>query len=83
MIFVGQGKTRTEAEKDDSLSKTQRLRGIRENQKEERELKRELNKEKVEVNEKLKESIEKQVEKEDELELFRAIQKLDWDDDID
>lgn len=80
--IVGQGKRNTEAEKDDSLSKTQRLRGIRENQWEERELQRELNIQKVEAGETLMESVGKQGHTEDELDLFRAIQKLDWDDDI-
>lgn len=80
--IVGQGKRNTEAEKDDYLSKTQRLRGIRENQREERELQRELNIQKVEAGETLMESVEKQGHTEDELDLFRAIQELDWDDDI-
>ncbi|CDO04315.1 Transposon Tn7 transposition protein TnsB [Oceanobacillus picturae] len=79
--IVGQGKRNTEAEKDDYLSKTQRLRGIRENQREERELQRELNIQKVEAGETLMESVEKQGHTEDELDLFRVIQELDWDDD--
>lgn len=80
--IVGQGKKKTEAERDETLSKAQRLRGIRENQREERELQRELWKEKEEVIETLKVSTENNVEQDDELDLFRAIQKLDWDDDI-
>ncbi|UOQ84651.1 Mu transposase C-terminal domain-containing protein [Gracilibacillus salinarum] len=80
--IVGQGKKKTAAQKDDSLSRAQRLRGIRENQREKRELKRELNIQKVEAGETLMESVEKQGHTEDELDLFRAIQELDWDDDI-
>ncbi|KGX85876.1 Mu transposase C-terminal domain-containing protein [Pontibacillus litoralis] len=81
-IIVGQGKKKTEATKDSSLSKAKRLRGIRENQREERELQREMIKNKEEEAEILKKSIEKQEQQEDELDLFRAIQKLDWNDDI-
>ncbi len=80
--IVGQGKKKTEAEKDETLSKTQRLRGIRENQREERELQRELKKEKKEVVETLMVPTENNVKQDDELDLFRAIQKLDWDDDV-
>lgn len=80
--IVGQGKKKTEAEKDETLSKTQRLRGIRENQREERELQRELKKEKKEVVETLMVPTENNVKQDDELDLFRAIQKLDWDDDF-
>lgn len=46
--IVTEGRRKTEAEQDDSLSKTQKLKGIKENQRKERELQRELlRKEKV------------------------------------
>ncbi|WP_077318151.1 Mu transposase C-terminal domain-containing protein [Virgibacillus proomii] len=80
--IVGQGKRKTEEERDETLSKTERLRGIRENQREERELQRELKKDKEEVVEAFIVPTENNMKQDGELDLFRAIQKLDWDDDI-
>lgn len=82
--IVSRGKKQTEAEKNESLSKTQRLRGIRENQRVEKEYQRELIKEKEELTtEPIIETMKNYEQNvNDELDLFRAIQKLDWDDDI-
>lgn len=81
--IVEQGEKKTEATKDDSLSKSGRLKGIRENQRAERDLLRELSKEKEEETETLMYSSEKNGQQhDDELDLFRAIQELDWDDDL-
>lgn len=78
--IVERGRKQTEAERNENLSKAERLRGIRDNQREEREYQRELNK-------KRKETIEPPIEtaqnlgndedENDELELFRTIQQLD------
>ncbi|MEC5424275.1 DDE-type integrase/transposase/recombinase [Virgibacillus sp. C22-A2] len=80
--IVGQGKKKTQMEKDDSLSKSQRLRGIRENQRQERELQRELIRKKKEETEiETQHTVESQENNDDELSIFKYIQQLDWDED--
>ncbi|RDW18775.1 Mu transposase C-terminal domain-containing protein [Oceanobacillus chungangensis] len=83
--IVGKGKKKTEMEKDDSLSKAERLRGIRDNQRQEKELQRELlRKKKKDLVMDTQSIVESQdiQDQDDELSMFRAIQQLDWDDDI-
>lgn len=81
--IVEQGRRATLIEKDASLSKTKRLKGIRDNQKMERELQRELIKKE---NEPLQEDkitfteANTWEEQNDELDMFKMIQKLDWGD---
>lgn len=74
--IVEMGREETLAEKDDSLSKRQRLIGIRDNQRMERELQREIVRKENE-NIKVDEGIETEISTDDHdnLELFRAIQE--------
>ncbi|NRG47713.1 DDE-type integrase/transposase/recombinase [Bacillus sp. CRN 9] len=81
--IVGEGRKRTIEEKNDNLSKTKRLRGIRENQKVERERLREVDR--IENDENILSdeiNIESSVvdERDDELDMFRFKGNLDWND---
>lgn len=81
--IVEKGRRATLTEKDVGLSKTQRLKGIRDNQKIERELQRGLIKKENELLQMEEITfIETNMEEEqnDDLDMFRMIQKLDWDD---
>lgn len=76
--IVADGKQKTEEEKDDSMSKTQKLKGIKDNQRKERELQRKLiQKEEVQVLE--QEEIDEE-NTDDELDLFRSLQGEDWNE---
>ena len=85
--IVEKGQRATLAEKDNSLSKTHRLKGIRDNQKMERELQRELIKKENETPQ--PEQPEDMgfygnnilEEKNNELDMFKMLQRLDWDDE--
>jgi hypothetical protein len=82
--IVGEGRRKTKAEKDESLSNTERLRGIRENQQVERELQRNQLREIKDSNQNEYEIpidsdvLEDQI---DDLGMFSMLQKLDWDDE--
>jgi hypothetical protein len=77
--IVSKGKERTEADRDDSISKTQKIKGIKENQKKERELQRELSRaERGEVDIEYQQAFVSEQEYDDELDLFRSLQ--DWED---
>lgn len=81
--IVGKGRKSTSAQRDDSISRTQRVKGIRENQKMERELLREKlivasNEQSIEEQEYPLREIDTE---EDELGIFRLIQDIEWDDD--
>jgi len=78
--IVGEGRQRTKTEKDDELSKTERLRGIRENQRAERERLRKIDRSDSDENNLSEEiNIESSVvdESDDELEMFRFTGNLD------
>ncbi|MFS0752623.1 Mu transposase C-terminal domain-containing protein [Oceanobacillus sp. 1P07AA] len=83
--IVDQGKKKTEMEKDESLSKAERLKGIRDNQRQEKDLQRELvrsrQKDLKMDSQTLIGSQENQIQ-DDELSMFRSIQQLDWADGI-
>lgn len=77
--IVDIGKRKTEAEKDINLSKSKRLKGIRENQKMERELQRQQDKVKKSlVSDAFNLDINNIDDIEDELKLFREIQQMEW-----
>jgi len=82
--IVGKGRKKTKAEKDDSLSKTRRLKGIRENQQVERELQRnqmrEINDTDQNDYEVLVDSNMLEDQNED-LGMFSMLQKSDWSDE--
>lgn len=73
--IVAEGKKKTKAELDSSISKTQKLKGIKENQRTERELQRERLKKEKEEKEYITPSEENLVEIDDgdELSLFRSL----------
>lgn len=81
--IVGEGRQRTKVEKDDELSKTERLRGIRENQRVERERLREIARKKSDDSQPDDYGKESSVvdENHEELEMFRVTGNLDWDDE--
>ncbi|MBV6682353.1 Mu transposase C-terminal domain-containing protein [Bacillus sp. JRC01] len=78
--IVQTGKQQTAAEKDSTLSKTSRLKGIRENQREERELQRDLLRNKAKENISVEMQSSQVQKQEDDLDLFRTLQALDWDE---
>lgn len=77
--IVTEGKQKTEKQKDDSMSKTQKLKGIKENQRKERELQRDLlKKENGHFSEQGEVDVEENIA--DELDLFRSLQGVDVDE---
>lgn len=83
--IVDKGRNNTLSEKDESLSKAQRLKGIRENQKMERELQRKKvwkEKEEIDGSEEITtKTINWEKHKHDELDVFRTLRNQDWDDE--
>jgi transposase InsO family protein len=75
--IVQEGKQMTEEQKDDSISKTQKLKGMKVNRKKERELQRALNRTESEEAEYTEQVSDSEHGYDDELELFRSLQKLD------
>lgn len=82
--IVGEGRKKTKAEKDESLSNTERLRGIRDNLQVERELQRNQMRE---INDSNQNEYEIPVDENmledqnEDLDMFSMLQKLDWDDE--
>ena len=77
--IIADGKQKTEEQKDNSVSKTQKLKGIKENQRKERELQRELNRTEKEVMDLEYQHVSVLNEESyDELDLFRSLQE--WED---
>lgn len=76
--IVADGKQKTEEQKDDSVSKTQKLKGIKENQRTERELQRNLI-QKIEDPVLVEEEVAEEII-DDELDLFRSLQGDDWNE---
>lgn len=77
--IVTEGKQKTEEQKDDSMSKTQKLKGIKENQRKERELQRDLlKKENDDFLEQEDVIAEENID--DELDMFRSLQGVDRDE---
>ncbi|USK60401.1 DDE-type integrase/transposase/recombinase [Peribacillus asahii] len=74
--IVQEGQQKTEGQKDGTLSKTQKLKGMKENRRKERELQRQILQEQ---NVSLLEETETD-EADNELDLFRKLQVLDGDD---
>lgn len=74
--IVQEGRGKTEAERNDDLSKTQRIKGIKENQRKERKLQRALNKE-IEREDVSQEIIVEEETNHDDLSLFRSLQGVD------
>jgi len=75
--IVQDARTKTEAERDTTVSKTKRLSGIKENQRRERELEREKMRETPTV-EDAPSMLAFHDDDEDELDLFRTVQERNW-----
>jgi hypothetical protein len=71
--MVNVAKEKTEKEQDGSISKTRKIKGIKENQRRERLRQRELNKSDVSLKEVPMEIINEVEEGEDHLDLFRQL----------
>jgi hypothetical protein len=81
--IVQEGRQKTELQKDDTISKTQKLKGTKENRRKERELQRqELQEKRDDFLEDTLVSVDEKKDQDDDLDLFRRLQMVDRNDYI-